>query len=139
MAALTFTAASVLLTGGRQDVGIAGGTVARGNVVRKNTSNQYVVAANDSLANSAAIGIALNDAASGQPVSVAAISAGGVIAGVASNCAAGKVLVLGTAGAILPVDDIAGGEFVYVVGVGVTTGTFSLDRTGSVAAAGAVA
>jgi hypothetical protein len=139
MAALTFTAASVLLTGGQQESGIAGGTVARGNVVRKNATNQFVAAANDSLANSAAYGVALNDAASGQPVTVAPLKSGGTLAGVASNCAAGKVLVLGTAGAILPVDDIAGGEFVTVVGVGVNGSSFALGSlTAGVAAAGAV-
>jgi hypothetical protein len=140
MAALTFTAASVVLTGGQQVNLVAGGTVARGNVVRINTSGQAVVAANDSAANAAAYGYALNDAASGQPVTVAPLSAGGTLAGVASNNAAGKVLVLGTAGATLPVDDIAGSEFVTVVGIGLTTGTIKLGTIASgVAAAGAVA
>lgn len=139
MAALTFTAASVLLTGGLQVTGIAGGTVARGNVLRLNTSNQWVVAVNDSAVNAAARGIALTDGASGQPVTVAILANGGVLGGVASNGAVGKVYVLGTAGAILPVDDIAGAEFVTVVGVGVTTATIQLGViAGGVAASGAV-
>lgn len=140
MAALTFTAASVLLTGGLQVTGVAGGTVARGNVVRLNTSNQYVVAVNDSAANAAATGIALDDAASGQPVTIASLDRGGVLAGVATNGAVGKVYVLGTAGAILPVDDVAGGEFITVVGVGVLTSTIQLGLLrGGVAASSAVA
>lgn len=139
MAALTFTAASVLLTGGVMQTLTAGGTVARGNLVRKNTSNQIVVASNDSATNADAYGVALNDAASGQPVDVALLTGGGTIAGVATNCAAGKPLFAGTSGAINPVDDIAGSEFVTLVGVGVSTSAFTLGKiAGGVAAAGAV-
>ena len=139
MAALTFTAASVLLVGGQRDTLIAGGTIARGNLVRRNTSNQIVVASNDSATNADAYGIALNDAASGQPVEVALLTGGGYIDGVASNCAAGKALFNGTSGAINPVDDVAGGEFVTLVGVGVTAARFNIGKiSGGVAAAGAV-
>lgn len=139
MAALTFTAASVALSGGQQVTGIAGGTVARGNLVRKNASNQFVVTSNDTAANALAFGIALNDAASGQPVTVASLQAGGVISGVSANCAAGKGLAVGVSGAIIPVDDIAGGEFVNLVGVGITAATFAPGLiVGGVAAAGAV-
>lgn len=139
MAALTFTAASVVLTGGQRDTYIAGGTVARGNLVRRNTSNQIVVASNDNATNADAFGIALNDAGSGQPVEVASLTGGGFIDGVASNCAAGKALFNGVNGAINPVDDIAGGEFVTLIGVGVSTTRFNLGKiAGGVAAAGAV-
>lgn len=139
MAALTFTAASVLLTGASPSPEIAGGTVARGNLVRKNASNQVVAASNDSATNADAYGVALADAASGQPVHVARLADGGTLAGVASNCAAGKPLFAGTSGAINPVDDIAGTEFITVVGVGVSTSAFKLGKIASgFAAAGAV-
>lgn len=139
MAALTFTAASVVLVGGVQEKLTAGGTIARGNLVRKDANNQVVVASNNTAANADAYGIALDDGAAGQPVVVAKLEGGGYIDGVASNCAAGKPLFAGVNGAINPVDDIAGGEFVTLVGIGVTTGRFNLGRIwGGVAAAGAV-
>jgi hypothetical protein len=137
MADLSFTAASVVMTGGARDTYTAGGTVARGNVVRLNTSNQIVVASDDSAANANALGYALNDAGSGQPVEVGLLTSGGVLAG--ATFAVGKVYVLSTTGATAPVDDIAGSEFITVVGVGVTASTMQMGRiVGGVAAAGAV-
>lgn len=139
MSALTFTAASVLLSGGAAQTLIAGGTIARGNVVRKSGTNTVVAASNNTAPNAIAYGIALNDAAAGQPVEVAALVSGGTIAGVASNCEAGKVLLLGTNGAIIPVDDIAGTEFVSVVGVGYSASVFTLGLiVGGVGAASGV-
>lgn len=137
MAALTFTAASVVLTGGVIQYALtAGGTVARGNLVRRNTSGQIVVASNDSATNADAYGIALNDAASGQPVDVALLNGGGTLAGVATNGIAGHPYVNGASGAILPVSDVAGGEFITVVGVGVTASTFNLGKIAGGVAAG---
>lgn len=137
MADLSFTAASVLLTGGNRETYIAGGTVARGNLVRMSGS-QVVAGSDDNATNSNVIGYALNDAASGQPVEVALLSGGGTLAG--ATFAVGKVYVASTSGATAPVDDIAGGEFVTVVGVGVTASSMQLGKVaGGVAAAGAVA
>lgn len=138
MADLSFTAASVLLVGGVKETLTAGGTVARGNVVRKNTSNQAVVASDDSAANSDAYGIALNDAASGQPVEVALLTGGGQLEG--ATFAVGKPYCLSTSGAIAPVDDIAGGEFATMVGVGISATRLAIGKIyAGVAAAGAVA
>jgi hypothetical protein len=137
MADLSFTAASVVMTGGTRDTYIAGGTIARGNLVRLNTSNQAVASSDDSAANAAAFGYALNDAASGQPVEVGLLNGGGILAG--ATFAVGKVYVQSTSGATAPVDDIAGTEFITVVGVGVTASTMQMGRIVSgVAAAGAV-
>lgn len=137
MADLSFTAGSVLLTGGTRDTYIAGGTVARGNLVRMSGS-QVVAGSDDNATNANVIGYALNDAASGQPVEVALLSGGGTLAG--ATFAVGKVYVASTSGATAPVDDIAGGEFVTVVGVGVTASSMQLGKVaGGVAAAGAVA
>jgi hypothetical protein len=58
---------------------------------------------------------------------------------IGGTVAVGKPYVLGTAGGIIPVDDIAGGEFVTYVGVGKTSSVLTLGfLAGGVAAAGAV-
>jgi hypothetical protein len=137
MADLSWTAASVILVGGTRETYLAGGTVARGNLVRRNTSNQIVAASDDSAVNADAFGFALNDAAVGQPVEVALLSGGGQIQG--ATFAVGKVYVNSTSGATAPVDDVAGGEFITAVGVGVTATNMALGKiAGGVAAAGAV-
>jgi len=56
-----------------------------------------------------------------------------------ATLAIGKVYVLSTAGAICPVDDIAGSEFVTVLGIATTTALLKQGIVvGGVAAAGAV-
>jgi hypothetical protein len=136
MAALTFTAASVLLTGGVKETLLAGGTVARGNLVRKNASQQVVVASNDSAANADAYGIALDDGASGQPVVIAVLAGGGTLAGVATNGVAGHPVYNGTSGAINPMSDGASGQFITVVGVMSSASAINLGKiAGGVAAA----
>lgn len=137
MAALTFTAANVVLTGGIKETLIAGGTIARGNCVRLNTSRQAVVASNDSASNADAYGIALNDASLNQPVEVAVLTGGGSLAGVATNGVAGHPVHVGTNGAINPVSDIAGTEFVTVVGVMASTSVINLGKIASGVIAGA--
>lgn len=139
MADLTFTAANVRLFGGLMVTLVAGGTIARGNIIRKNTSNQAVVASDDSAVNANAYGVALNDATTNQPVDVAVLAAGGELEGVATGGGVGKPLCLSTNGAWAPVDDIAGGEFTTLVGVQMTATRIALGRiAGGVAAAGAV-
>lgn len=134
MADLSITAADVIGTGVKETL-TAGGTVTRGLAVRKNTSGQIVAASDDSAANAEVYGIALNDAASGQPVEVQ--KSGPIDLG--ATLAIGKVYVLSTAGAIAPVDDIAGGEFVTVIGVASAADNLVMGITKSgVAAAGAV-
>jgi hypothetical protein len=104
--------------------------------VRKSGS-QIIAASDNSAANAEAYGFALNDAASGQPVEVALLAGGGQIQG--ATFGVGQVYVLSTSGATAPVDDIAGGEFVTVVGVGVTATNMQIGKIASgVAAAGGV-
>jgi hypothetical protein len=139
MADLTFTAGSVVLTGGVAETHTAGGTVARGNLVRRNTSLQIVVASDDSAINADAFGYALSDASSGQRVLVALLTGGGILGGVATGGGVGKPLCVSTNGATAPVDDIAGSEFVTLVGVQLSSSTIQLGKiAGGVAAAGAV-
>ncbi len=137
MAAITFTAASVILTGGIKETLTAGGTLTRGMCVRKNTSQQAVAASNDSASNADAYGIALNDAASGQPVEVAVLAGGGTLAGIATNGVAGHPAIAGASGTIVPVSDIAGTEYVTVVGAFASASTLNLGKIASGVVAGA--
>jgi hypothetical protein len=134
MAALSITAANVRSYGNRT-VGIAGGTITQGQVVRKNTSQQIVVAVNDSAINAAACGIALNAASANQPVEY---HTDGLL-DPGATVAVGMEYKLGTAGGIIPVGDTAGGEFGTFVGYGTTASRLLVAFVKSgVAAAGAV-
>ena len=134
MAALSITPASVV-AGGPIVTGNAGATLTAGQVVRKNTSDQWVAAVNDSAANAAAFGVALNGGAVNQPI---AVQTSGPIT-IGATVGVGKVYVLGTAGGIIPVDDIAGTEFITNIGVGASASVLTLMIVPSgVAAAGAV-
>lgn len=136
MADLSITAANVVGQGADRETLIAGGTITAGMAVRKNTSNQIVAASDDSAANANVYGIALNGASSGQPVEVQ--KSGNIDLG--ATLLVGKVYVLSTSGAIAPVDDIAGTEFVTVIGVASAADNLVMGIVkGGVAAAGAVA
>ncbi len=134
-AAISVTAGSVVAGEGLKEQRTAGGTVTAGQVVRLSTS-AVVAAANDSSANAAVYGIALNGGSSGQPIVVQTtgdITIGGTVA-------VGKVYVLGTSGGIIPVDDVAGSEYITIIGVGISATVIRLSiKAGGVAAAGAVA
>jgi hypothetical protein len=137
MAALSITPGSVR-DYGTVVQGIAGGTLTAGLVLTINTSSQLVAASNSSAVNAAVAGIALNGASVNQRVDY--LIAGNLDIG--ATVAVGKVYVLGTAGGIIPVDDVAGGEFITVVGVGLAASgpncfKFCNVQSG-VAAAGAV-
>lgn len=135
MADLSITAANVVSTG-TMGVGTAGGTITAGQVVRLNTSSQVVTASDDSATNAAALGIALNGASSGQPVSYHV--SGEINPG--ATVAVGKVYVVSTSGGIAPIDDVAGGEYITYLGVGLTSSSLSVQiHASGVAAAGAVA
>lgn len=135
MADLTITPANVETVDGVVRHGTAGGTITAGMPVRFNAGE--LVAANDSSAADAAVaGIALHGASDGQPL---AYQDSGTI-DIGATVEVGKVYVLSGAGGIAPVDDIAGAEFVTVIGVGVTAANIKLGILASgVAAAGAVA
>lgn len=134
MTDLVITAANVVGTGVKETL-IAGGTITAGLAVRKNTSNQIVAASDDSATNADVYGIALNGASSGQPVTVQ--KSGPIDLG--ATLAVGKVYVLSTSGAIAPVDDIAGTEYVTVIGVATAADSLKMGLCASgVAAAGAV-
>lgn len=135
MADLTITTTSVVGLGPKLRR-VAGGTITAGLAVRKDSAGDLGAASDDSAANAAVEGIALNDAADGQPVTYQ--QNGNIDLG--ATLAVGKVYVLSTSGAIAPVDDIAGSEFVTVLGVATASDNLLMGIIKSgVAAAGAVA
>lgn len=138
MADLSITAANVANLSGRgsQTTGVAGGTITAGMPVYLNTANAVIAAANTSAVLGAAVGIALNGASSGQPVTYQ--TRGNINLG--ATLAVGKVYVLSAAGLISPVDDVTTADFVTVLGVGVTASNMKIGIVASgVAAAGDVA
>ena len=126
MADLVVTAASVQPgAGAATKKGTAGEAITAGQAVFKAADNTIQLAENDQTVDEAAIvGVAVNSAeAAGQPVEY-------VITGeVTFNAviAAGQVYIVGAApGGIAPEADAITGEFVSVVGVGVSTTSIKL-------------
>lgn len=134
MADLTITAANVLGFGTKKE-GTAGATITAGQALMKATDGDLEPASDDSVENADCVGIALIGASSGQPVLYQ--KAGNINLG--ATLAVGKVYVLSSSGGIAPVDDVAGGEFVTVLGVAISTSQLKQQMIVSgVAAAGAV-
>ncbi len=121
MAEETITAANVLQSSNfrvRAKEYVAEEAISVGQVVCAGTaSTQVLLATNTSATKHIAIGIALNSAPGvGQKVDVLSIDPD---FNPGFTVALGKVYVLGaTGGSIMPVDDIAGTEYVTVIGVG---------------------
>lgn len=135
MADLSQTAANVVGYGERVE-GRLGGTVTAGMPVRKQTDGTFIAATDASAAGAAVEGIALTGGASGQPF---LYQRGGNI-NLGATVAAGAIYVLSTSGAICKDDDVAGGEYITVLGVGISTSLAKMGIVQSgVAAAGAVA
>lgn len=129
MADLTITAANVVPgTGARIVQGTAGATITAGQVVYKDASDsdKYKLADCDSAtaAVRGAVGIALNGASAGQPVSV--IVGGQVTIG--ATIAAGVAYYLSaTPGGICPVADLGSGDYPLILGMGVSTTVLDVD------------
>lgn len=135
MADITVTPGSVIGYGARIE-GVAGGTITAGLLVQKNSEGEIVSSSDDSATNAAVVGMALNGASDGQPVSYQAsglVNPGGTVS-------VGKVYVASSSGGIAPIDDVAGGEYITTIGIGTTTSLIKMSINASgVAAAGAVA
>lgn len=140
MAAITVTAANVVRVDGEVIYGYyAGATITSGMVVYVDSAGAVQIGTNASSAGSGVggqlVGIAMNGGGSGQPITIlknGTINIGG-------TAAVGKQYCLGTAGGVIPVDDIATGEFITHVGVGITTANIKLAfNVSAVQAAGAV-
>lgn len=122
MAALTITAASVIAGSGARTVdGTAGATITAGQAVYLDTAtNTYKLADCDSATEAARspTGIALNGAATGQPVEV--LTRGPITIG--ATMTAGVVYYLSpTAGGISPVGDLGAGDYPTIIGIATST------------------
>jgi len=125
MVDIVVTAASVQPAAGSVSKrGIAGEALTAGMGVFKAVDGDIEAAENDlTAADAAGIGIALNDAALGQPIEY--VITGDVIFN--AVLAAGQVYIVGAApGGIAPEADAVAGEFVTVLGVGTSTTNLKL-------------
>jgi len=136
MADLSITAANVAAQGGAS-IGekISGAAITAGEVLAVNSSGRAILASDATAALSKVLGIALNDAASGQPIKY--MSGGRVNLG--ATLAVGKLYVLSTDGGIAPVDDIASSDYPSFLGAAESTSILVLQPLSApAAAAGAV-
>lgn len=135
MADLTITAASVVPVTTSKSVrkeGIAGGTITAGMPVYKDSSNEIQPAANTSAVLANVVGIALNGASDGQPVTY---QDSGVI-NLGATLVVGMPYFLSAAGKISPATDVATGDFVTYLGTALTAANFeiSIHASGTAAA-----
>lgn len=123
MTDLSVTAANVLIGAGAVvEAGNAGGTIARGKAVYKAADGTILVTDPTSATVVArqAIGIALNDAAAGQPVDY--MKMGGEIT-IGATMTAGVTYYLSgaVAGNICPLADVGASEYLSIVGIAKST------------------
>ncbi len=132
---ITVTAASVLGAANQQiSDETAGATITAGQVVYRDStsSNQVKPAQATTLAKAALRGIALNNAAAGQPVKVQTggdINPGGTVV-------VGQIYVVAAdaAGGIAPYADLASTNYVTIVGIGTTATNITLSiKAGGIA------
>lgn len=130
MADMTVTAANVALVSGSTERVTAGATITAGQVVYKDTTdaNKYKLAINTSVAAAAAGGIALNGASDDQPL---VVQTGGTIAPGGTVTVGEIYVVSGSAGRIAVEADNGSGEYVTVLGVGVSSSRIDLSINAS--------
>jgi hypothetical protein len=127
MADLTQTAANVVVvSGGERKSGIAGATIEAGNVLYLDAtvSTLKLADAGDTVEKAVVEGIAICDAASGQPIFY---FAGTGVINVGATLAIGQTYVLSSAnpGKIALEEDLGEGDFVTILGVGQTVANFA--------------
>lgn len=133
MADLTITAGNVQRVSGNIQRRTAGATISAGDSVYIDSNNQLQLCEKDQTATEASCqGIALNNAAAGQPCSYQVsgdINLGAVLA-------TGEVYVVGAVGgAIAPVGDVAAGNFATILGVAISSSVLRIGITASGVAA----
>lgn len=125
MADITITAANVVPdTDAEFITGTAGETITAGQVVYVSTSTgKYMKADADTEAEAKAVGVAVNGASNGQNLTIqrkGKITIGGTVV-------VGQVYVASaTAGGVAPYADLLTGDFVTILGVGVTAAKIDL-------------
>ncbi len=141
MAAISVTPGSVLRVDGEVINGfLAGATITAGMAVYVDSAGAVQIGTNATAAGSGVgaqlVGTALNGGSAGQPIQI--LKTGGTV-NIGGTVAVGKQYCMGTGGTIIPVDDIAGSEYVTTYGVGLTAANIKTGIVVSgVAAAGAV-
>ena len=126
MVDISVTAANVVKgSGAVTQNGTAGATITAGQSIYLDTvAGTLKLADADVVASAAAAGIALHGASLNQPLAYQ--SAGQITIG--GTVVVGTVYVVSiTAGGVAPLADIASGDFVTVLGIGVTTAIIALD------------
>jgi len=120
MADLTVTAANVLLVSGTARNGTAGETITAGQSIylKSADSELYRADCDNTAATSSAVGIALNGASNGQPLSYA--GNGCVVNMGATVTIGGRYFVSGTEGGVAPSTDLATDDYVVQLGIGIT-------------------
>ena len=133
MVDLVITPASVLASSNSVVLsGIAGAAITAGQSVSRASSGNFVLADNNAAAPAnSAVGVALNNAAAGQPVDV---QAGGDITIGATMIKGAAYYLSATAGGISPFADLAAGQGVSLLGVAKSTTelVLSIHNTGAV-------
>jgi hypothetical protein len=116
MADLSITAASVKPSAGAVITsGIAGATITAGQLVHRNTtSGKFVLSDADGSGLKQVLGVALNGASDGQPLSV---QTGGDITIGATVTAGTTYYASPTAGGICPLADVASGDDPIIIGI----------------------
>lgn len=127
MTALSITATNVKALGGSETFdGVAGAAITAGQVVYRDSSDGTLKLADCDAATApprSPAGIALNGAATGQPVKV--LSSGPITIG--ATMSAGVAYYLGaTPGDIVPVGDLEAGDFPTIVGIAQSTTVLSV-------------
>jgi hypothetical protein len=114
MVDLVITAANVTQqVGGQTGEKIAGASITAGQALTVDSSGQAILASDASLALAQVIGIALQNAAAGQPIKYQITGR----INVGATLDVGKLYVLSTSGAIAPCDDIEIGDFPTFLGI----------------------
>ncbi|MCU0466591.1 MAG: hypothetical protein MUF38_18745 [Anaerolineae bacterium] len=127
MTDLTITAANVIPGSDASFItGVAGATITAGQAVyRDATTGRFLLADADAEASAKLEGIAVNGASTGQNIT---IQIGGEIT-IGGTVVVGQVYVASaTAGGIAPYADLLSGDFVSIVGVGISATKIALRR-----------
>jgi hypothetical protein len=129
MADLTVTAASVLLTSGSVESGIAGAAITAGQALYKDATDSYelkLAQADGTAAEADAVGIALHAAGAGQPIAYA--RSGAVINIGATTAKTTTYVVSATAGGVAPQADLISTQRIVRLGHATATdGSFIVD------------
>lgn len=126
---ITVTAASVKLVSGPTETGTTAEAVAAGQAVYVTTAGLIGLADADASGKDACAGIAINSAASGQPISYAK---SGAVVNTGATVVVGTIYVLSaTAGGVAPAADLKSTHKTTILGVATTAANIKLSIVAS--------